>query len=178
MKARTLLLLRLETNYSSLSLLHLTLNFSFNFSLAFVKLVKYSKFSKDDLLTVEILEHSDDGSRQSNQFNSIEKTEENSTPQAVHKRQPVPIVSETAASVDVSSDEDEIVRDKQQVSGKKNSSTLSNTKFHHGSKGALPSPLGSAQSFDLQVAGWRMEKLEVDSKSGSEEEFYDCLGEL
>lgn len=29
-----------------------------------------------------------------------------------------------------------------------------------------------------QVANWRMEKLEVDSKSGSEEEFFDCLGEF
>lgn len=27
-----------------------------------------------------------------------------------------------------------------------------------------------------QVANWRMEKLEMDSKSGSEEEFFDCLG--
>ncbi|EDS45238.1 m-rdgb2 retinal degeneration protein b [Culex quinquefasciatus] len=47
-----------------------------------------------------------------------------------------------------------------------------------GSKGQLHSPLGSAHSFDLQVANWRMEKLEVDSKSGSEEEFFDCLGDL
>uniref|UniRef100_A0A8W7PQH2 Phosphatidylinositol transfer protein N-terminal domain-containing protein n=1 Tax=Anopheles coluzzii TaxID=1518534 RepID=A0A8W7PQH2_ANOCL len=45
-----------------------------------------------------------------------------------------------------------------------------------GSKSKLHSPLGSAHSFDLQVANWRMEKLEVDSKSGSEEEFFDCLG--
>ncbi|XP_041763782.1 protein retinal degeneration B isoform X1 [Anopheles merus] len=44
-----------------------------------------------------------------------------------------------------------------------------------GSKSKLHSPLGSAHSFDLQVANWRMEKLEVDSKSGSEEEFFDCL---
>lgn len=29
----------------------------------------------------------------------------------------------------------------------------------------------------MQVANWRMEKLEVDSKSGSDEEFYDCIGE-
>lgn len=31
--------------------------------------------------------------------------------------------------------------------------------------------------YALQVVNWRMEKLEVESKSGSEEEFYDCLGE-
>lgn len=132
----------------------------------------------DDVLTVEILEHSESASRQSNQFNSIEKTEENSTPQVMHKRQPIPMVNETAASVDVSSDEEEIVKEKQQVVGpKKNSVTLLNSaKIHRGSKGALPSPLGSASSFDLQVCNWRMEKLEVDSKSGSEEEFYDCLG--
>uniref|UniRef100_A0AAG5DMX9 DDHD domain-containing protein n=1 Tax=Anopheles atroparvus TaxID=41427 RepID=A0AAG5DMX9_ANOAO len=49
---------------------------------------------------------------------------------------------------------------------------------HSGSKSKLYSPIGSAQSFDLQVSNWRMEKLEVDSKSGSEEEFFDCLGEL
>uniref|UniRef100_A0A2M4A7D2 Putative phosphatidylinositol transfer protein n=2 Tax=Anopheles triannulatus TaxID=58253 RepID=A0A2M4A7D2_9DIPT len=47
-----------------------------------------------------------------------------------------------------------------------------------GSKSKLHSPLGSAHSFDLQVANWRMEKLEVESKSGSEEEFFDCVGEL
>lgn len=137
-----------------------------------------SKNLSDDVLTVEILEHSESASRQSNQFNSIEKTEENSTPQVVHKRQPIPMVNETAASVDVSSDEEEIGKEKQQVVGsKKNSVTLLNSvKTHRGSKGALPSPLGSASSFDLQVCNWRMEKLEVDSKSGSEEEFYDCLG--
>lgn len=133
---------------------------------------------KDDVLTVEILEQSEDNaSRQSNQFNSIEKTEENSTPQ-IMKRPPVPTFNATAASANASSDEDEEVNDeKQQVGSKqKQSITLNNTKFR-GSKGALPSPLGSAQSFDLHVANWRMEKLEVDSKSGSEEEFYDCLGE-
>ncbi|XP_050099369.1 protein retinal degeneration B isoform X1 [Anopheles aquasalis] len=47
-----------------------------------------------------------------------------------------------------------------------------------GSKSKLHSPLGSVHSFDLQVANWRMEKLEVESKSGSEEEFFDCVGEL
>lgn len=46
----------------------------------------------------------------------------------------------------------------------------------NGSKATLPSPFGSAKSFDLQVANWRMGKLEVDGNSASEEEFYDCLG--
>lgn len=32
--------------------------------------------------------------------------------------------------------------------------------------------------FPLQVANWRMERLEVDSKSASEEEFFDCLGNI
>jgi hypothetical protein len=139
-----------------------------------------NKILKDDeLLTVEILEQSasENASRQSSQFNSIEKTEENSTPQ-VMKRPPVPTVNAIAASVDVSSDEDEIVErkseERQQVLSGKRPSCVSALR---GSKGALPSPLGSAHSFDLQVANWRMEKLEVDSKSGSEEEFFDCLGE-
>jgi hypothetical protein len=112
---------------------------------------------KDDILIVEIVEQSvsDSLSRQSNQFNSIEKTEENSTPQ-IMKRPPVPIVNETAASAD-SSDEDEEQKkntesERQQVVGaKRHSGTLGNTKFQFGSKGALPSPLGSAHSFDLQV---------------------------
>ncbi|XP_023032873.1 protein retinal degeneration B isoform X2 [Drosophila willistoni] len=50
-----------------------------------------------------------------------------------------------------------------------------NSKSKFGSKGALHSPVGSAHSFDLQVANWRMERLEVDSKSNSDEEFFDCL---
>jgi hypothetical protein len=109
------------------------------------------KFLTDDLLTVEILEQSasDNASRQSNQFNSIEKTEENSTPQ-VMKRPPVPTVNAIAASADVSSDEEEV--EKQQVGGKRHSGTaVNNLKHRHGSKGALPSPLGSAHSFDMQV---------------------------
>ncbi|XP_064536782.1 protein retinal degeneration B isoform X3 [Drosophila montana] len=67
-------------------------------------------------------------------------------------------------------------------------------KAKFGSKGALHSPVGSAHSFDLQipfhelpkkshakpaprrhVANWRMERLEVDSKSNSDEEFFDCV---
>ncbi|XP_041563999.1 protein retinal degeneration B isoform X6 [Drosophila elegans] len=61
-------------------------------------------------------------------------------------------------------------------------------KAKFGSKGTLHSPVGSAHSFDLQskkphaktaprrhVANWRMERLEVDSKSNSDEEFFDCL---
>jgi membrane-associated phosphatidylinositol transfer protein len=127
-------------------------------------------------LTVEILEHSDTQSRQSssNQFNSIEKTEENSTPM-IMKRPQIPTLSATAASADASSDEEEDPKptERQQVAAKKNSIQMNNVKNQ---KGPLPSPLGSAHSFDMQVANWRMEKLEVDSKSGSEEEFYDCLG--
>jgi hypothetical protein len=136
--------------------------------------------SKDDVLTVEILEQSDNGSRQSNQFTSIEKTEENSTPMTM-KRPQIPTVNATAASVDVSSDEEETENakpeQKQQVAGSKKQSIQFNNVKYQSSKGPLPSPLGSAHSFDLQVANWRMEKLEVDSKSGSEEEFYDCQGE-
>ena len=115
---------------------------------------KFKIFLTDDLLTVEILEQSasDNASRQSNQFNSIEKTEENSTPQ-VMKRPPVPTVNAIAASADVSSDEEEnvMVEEKQQVGGWRQSGTVNNKKHHHTSKGPLPSPIGSAHSFDLQV---------------------------
>lgn len=115
-------------------------------------------------MTVEILEQSasDSASRQSNQFNSIEKTEENSTPQTM-KRPPVPTVNAIAASLDGSSDEDEIENKKsenQQVSvgGKRNSGTAT-IKFQ-GSKGPLPSPIGSASSFDLQVSTIKCQLLE------------------
>lgn len=91
-------------------------------------------------MTVEILEQI--------QFNSIMKTEENSTPQ-IMKRPQVPIVNAIAASVDVSSDEDEVVEKQQVASGKRNSGSA-NSRLH-GSKGPLPSPLGSANSFDMQV---------------------------
>lgn len=109
-------------------------------------------------MTIEILEHSisDTLSRHSNQFNSIEKTEENSTPQ-IMKRPPVQILNETITSADASSDEedeknDKRESDKQQVAvGKRHSGTMGNSRFNYGSKGALPSPLGSAHSFDLQV---------------------------
>lgn len=94
-----------------------------------------------------------------------------------------PIVNEIAPSVDeMSSDDDDEdgADEKQQVAVvKRNSGTImNNSKFHHGSKGTLPSPLGSVNSFDQQVANWRMEKLEVESKSGSEEEFFDCQGKI
>lgn len=70
------------------------------------------------------------------------------------KRPPVPTVNAIAASADVSSDEEEIEKfeEKQQVGGKRNSGTVNNLKNRHGSKGALPSPIGSAHSFDMQVS--------------------------
>ncbi|CAH1718054.1 unnamed protein product [Chironomus riparius] len=132
-------------------------------------------------MDIEEEEHSvsDTLSRHSNQFNSIEKTEENSTPQ-IMKRPQVQMILNDTASADASSDDedekDKIESEKQQVVvAKRHSGTMGNSKFQFGSKGALPSPLGSAHSFDLHVANWRMEKLEVESKSGSEEEFFDCL---
>lgn len=108
-------------------------------------------------------------SRHSNQFNSIEKTEENSTPQ-IMKRVPAPIsiitdttkTSSTAASkitTNASSDDDDDddeeekshfrqseSAEKQQVGNKRNNN---NTKFPYST--ALPSPHGSAHSFDIQV---------------------------
>lgn len=45
-------------------------------------------------------------------------------------------------------------------------------------KRAIRKRLKSIKSyFASQVANWRMERLEVDSKSNSDEEFFDCLGE-
>lgn len=135
----------------------------FFFKSKILLLVENQNFLKDDeILTVEILEQSasDNASRQSsNQFNSIEKTEENSTPQ-VMKRPPIPTVNAISASVDASSDEDEVmeaavIKEKQQVAasavvGKRNSAT--GAVKHYGTKGAMPSPMGSAKSFDLQVS--------------------------
>jgi len=109
-------------------------------------------------LTIEILEHSvsDSHSRHSNQFNSIEKTEENSTPQ-IMKRPPVQMILNDTTSADASSDDDEDEKDKREsekqqvVVVKRHSGTMGNSKFQFGSKGALPSPIGSAHSFDLHV---------------------------
>ena len=114
--------------------------------------------SLDEILTVEILERStsDPTSKQS-QFNSIEKTEENSTPLAM-KRPSVPIniptVRKVPASMDASSDEEDDVKklkDKVVSHRPRNAAQLGDAKHYFGSKGALPSPLGSAHSFDMQV---------------------------
>ncbi|XP_055526157.1 protein retinal degeneration B isoform X2 [Wyeomyia smithii] len=164
---------------------------------------------------------SDNNSRQSNQFNSIEKTDENSTPQVMKKptiappsppqhRQPQTILQPPPKGrrqprqqkpLANSSDDDEEEEEEAEEEGEEEENDGSNrkgrflqhqqlaannhlssggAKLQHfaGSKGQLHSPLGSTHSFDLQVANWRMEKLEVDSKSGSEEEFFDCLGDL
>lgn len=67
---------------------------------------------------------------------------------------------------------EENVQIKKQLSDSKKLEAISK----NGSKANLPSPFGSAKSFDLQVANWRMGKLEVDANSASEEEFYDCMG--
>lgn len=91
----------------------------------------------------------------------------------MHKRAPDEIVIKKEVDAESSEDEDEVIEDTKQMSNKKSFETLNNVRQE--SKG-LPSPFGSAKSFD-QVTNWRMEKLEVGSKAGSEEEFYDCLGE-
>lgn len=119
-----------------------------------------ASFLIDDLLTIEIVEHfsaTDNSSKQSNQFHSIEKTEENSTPQILKRlpSKPIPKVNEQAPSIEISSDEEEgdVVKapvNKHVSSNHRNSGQLAQSKYY-GSKGALPSPLGSAQSFDLQV---------------------------
>ncbi|XP_055846673.1 protein retinal degeneration B isoform X2 [Episyrphus balteatus] len=97
------------------------------------------------------------------------------------KSLPPPIVKESPPSAEASSEEDE---DEEEEAAENSSHSLQLSKSKYSSKGALHSPVGSAHSFDLQhakavqhknVANWRMERLEVDSKSNSEEEFFDCL---
>ncbi|XP_037938735.1 protein retinal degeneration B isoform X2 [Teleopsis dalmanni] len=87
---------------------------------------------------------------------------------------PPPILTQEPPSAEASSEEeDENDVDTAMARSRSQSIQMSKSKF--GSKGALHSPVGSAHSFDLQVANWRMERLEVDSKSNSDEEFFDCL---
>lgn len=84
------------------------------------------------------------------------------------KRPQIPIVNAIAASADVSSDEDDeiVVKSERQqvVGGKRHSGTVNNLKHHRGSKGASPSPLGSAHSFDLQVRKIGKIKIEIYTK--------------
>lgn len=97
-------------------------------------------------------------------MSSIEKTEV--TPIFPKKDCP-PDVNEQPPSLD-SSDEDDDYDENSHYAKDKSKLTTQ--------KGGLHSPNDSNRSFDLQVSNWRMEKLEVDSKSGSEEEFFDCMG--
>lgn len=102
------------------------------------------------ILLSSYTEQSDTTSRQSNQFISIEKTEENSTPQIIKR----PQVNTISPSADVSSDEEDDADDQQVADAKrKGVGMINNARQHHqrGSKGALPSPHGSANSFDVQV---------------------------
>lgn len=117
-----------------------------------------SKYLIDDLLTIEIVEHYSATDNSSKQFNSIEKTEENSTPQIL-KRLPsnvIPKVHEQAPSVELSSDEDDAVvlkaNNSRQISANHRNSGQTAQAKYYGSKGGIPSPLGSAHSFDLQVS--------------------------
>jgi membrane-associated phosphatidylinositol transfer protein len=114
-----------------------------------------------------------------NQFNSIEKTEENSTPLPTKRPSSpkrvsggsslqVPVLKQQAPSIEESSDEDDDVstnslaveNSQSNMTKSKNRNDtvqLGNKKSVYGSKGALPSPVGSAHSFDLQVSsinGW------------------------
>ncbi|XP_067641027.1 protein retinal degeneration B-like isoform X4 [Eurosta solidaginis] len=97
---------------------------------------------------------------------------------------PPPMVTQEPPSADGTSDEDE-ENAGQEVSARSRSQSIQLTKSKFGSKGTLHSPAGSAHRFDLQphaksthhksVANWRMERLEVDTKSNSDEEFFDCV---
>ncbi|XP_037919293.1 protein retinal degeneration B isoform X2 [Hermetia illucens] len=123
-----------------------------------------------------------DGDEEEDQ--SISETSKVSSPNEIKKPQlTAPVVTEEPPSAEVSSDEEDKDISKNADRQRTGSIQLAKSKFD--SKGALHSPVGSAHSFDLQqttkqkpktpVANWRMERLEVDSKSGSEEEFFDCL---
>ncbi|TMW50269.1 hypothetical protein DOY81_004650 [Sarcophaga bullata] len=96
-----------------------------------------------------------------------------------------PVVTQQPPSEEVSSEEEEPPEQKNS-SERSRSQSIQMVKSKSGSKaGGLHSPLGSAHSFELQqhaknakrknVANWRMERLEVDSKSNSDEEFFDCV---
>lgn len=101
---------------------------------------------------------------------SIVKTEENSTsPVAADHGSPTHFGKATSSDCN-----EEDIQITKQLSDGKNLAAMTLSK--NGSKANLPSPFGSAKSFDLQVANWRLGKLEVDANSASEEEFYDCLG--
>lgn len=99
-------------------------------------------------------------------MSSIEKTEV--TPIFPKKDCP-PDVKEQPPSLDTSDEDDDDDDENSHYAKDK-------TKLTTQKGGGLHSPNDSNRSFDLQVSNWRMEKLEVDSKSGSEEEFFDCMG--
>ncbi|XP_058821213.1 protein retinal degeneration B isoform X1 [Topomyia yanbarensis] len=175
------------------------------------QLALQKKMGNDDDDEDDDRSNSENNSRQSNKFNSIEKTDENSTPQVMkkptidppspqqHRQQALlqpPSKGKKQPMGDSSDEDDDVEGDRRENDETKYHGQLINnhlsgvTKQQHfaGSKGHLHSPLGSTHSFDIQltnhkplpknVANWRMEKLEVDSKSGSEEEFFDCVGDI
>ncbi|XP_055296893.1 protein retinal degeneration B isoform X2 [Sitodiplosis mosellana] len=110
-------------------------------------------------------------SKHSSQFQSIEKTED--TPMFPKKLPEPPQLKEHPPSIDSSEGEDDVLQTHSKT--RKERSVSGQLSQHSRTKHGLHSPAGSMHSFDLQVANWRMEKLEVDSKSGSDEEFYDCI---
>ncbi|XP_031633989.1 protein retinal degeneration B isoform X3 [Contarinia nasturtii] len=112
-------------------------------------------------------------SKHSSQFQSIEKTED--TPMFPKKLPEPPQLKEHPPSIDSSEGEDDVAPTRSKTRNERSSSGQLSQHSKYGSKHGLHSPAGSTQSFDLQVANWRMEKLEIDSKSGSDEEFYDCI---
>jgi hypothetical protein len=68
------------------------------------------------------------------------------------KRPPASLKVPLSHNEESSEEDDDEHEHKQQVAPvKRHSGTIGNSKFQCGSKGALPSPLGSAHSFDLQV---------------------------
>jgi hypothetical protein len=121
-----------------------------------------------------------------NQFNSIEKTEENSTPLPTKRGKDspkkvstgvgsasslqVPMLKQQPPSLDESSDEDDDDEEKDEDTSSQtvdnSQATLGATKKNvYGSKGALHSPIGSAHSFDLQVSPTFLWNVK----------FYDCF---
>ncbi|XP_013118765.2 protein retinal degeneration B isoform X1 [Stomoxys calcitrans] len=97
-----------------------------------------------------------------------------------------PVVRQQPPSEEVSTDDEGQQEQNNSSERSRSQSIQMAAKSKYGSKaGGLHSPLGSAHSFELQphaknakhknVANWRMERLEVDSKSNSDEEFFDCV---
>ncbi|XP_011863209.1 PREDICTED: protein retinal degeneration B isoform X5 [Vollenhovia emeryi] len=97
---------------------------------------------------------------------SIEKNEEAQSPPSVRKPSDIPIINTAASSEGEISPEEPIDLDEI-----KNAAAAKAKK--EWMKKNLHSP-SLNQSFDIQIANWRMESIVRESESGSDDEFFDC----